>query len=313
MRTHLPRRPAPGDTIAVIAPASAPREPGHLSAGVANLERLGFRVDTGRASYDPTGYLAGSDVDRVNELNAVLRRTDVDVVLCVRGGYGSLRILRDLDYAAARAHPKLLVGYSDITALHMALYRHAGLPGLAGPMVASDFHEPDSETIASFQNILSGSVPIDLSGPAGEPLVPVRPGRAEGLLLGGNLTLLARLVGTPFLPNLEGAILFFEEIGEEPYRLDGLLAQLQLSGILERLGGVVIGAITEWEPKHTRPTLSVEDVLDHYLGQLACPVARGLLFGHMRRKIAVPVGVRSRLVVEGNTATLTSLEPVFGS
>ncbi len=305
-----PRPVLPGATIGVIAPASAPRAPEHLEAGLDQLRELGFNVVTGRTRYDPFGYLAGSDEERLAELNAMLVREDVDAIFCVRGGFGTLRLLSGIDFEAAARDPKLLVGYSDITALHLARYRMTGTPGLAGAMVASDFGDPDPASMRRFWAMMSGEAPVTLDGPEGEPLVPVRPGSAEGVLLGGNLTLVTRLIGTPYLPDFRGAILFFEEIGEEPYRLDGLLAQLKLSGILDSVAGVVVGAITDWEPRHDRPTLSLEDVLDHYLGPLRCPVARGLLFGHIREKVAVPVGVRARLEVDADAARLTVLEPV---
>ncbi|HEX7071571.1 MAG TPA: LD-carboxypeptidase [Rhodothermales bacterium] len=305
-----PRRVVPGESIAVIAPSSAPRDPQHLTRGIQHLRELGFRVEVDRPEIAPVGYLAGSDDVRLDELNRALRRTDISAIFCVRGGFGSMRLLEGVDYEAAAAHPKLLIGYSDVTALYLALYRRTGIPSVAGAMVASDFDNPHPESLAKMWDVLRGVIPLDLDGPSGEPLEGVRSGVAEGPLLGGNLTLIARLMGTPYLPPLDGAILFFEEIGEEPYRLDGLLAQLKLAGVFERVAGVVVGAITEWEPKHTRPTLTLDEVLDHYLSGLPCPVARGLRFGHIREKVAVPVGVRARLEVDGPNARLTVLESV---
>ena len=300
----------PGDTIAVVAPASAPREAGRLDAGIDYLRRLGYRVETGRADFGSHGFLCGPDDVRLDEFNAFLRRDDVRALFCVRGGYGTLRLLPHLDYDAARRRPKLLVGYSDVTALHLALYEKAGWVGLSGPMVAVEWGAPDAASERLFWALAQGGVPDPLLGPGGEALVPVRPGTAEGVLLGGNLSLVARLVGTPYLPSLDGAILFLEEIGEEPYRIDGLLAQLRLSGLLDRLGGLVLGGFTDAEPKGSGPTLSLDDVFDHYLGALACPVARGLVYGHFPVKNTLPVGVRARLSVSSSAATLSLLEPV---
>jgi muramoyltetrapeptide carboxypeptidase len=221
-----------------------------------------------------------------------------------------LRLLPHLDYEAASQHPKLLVGYSDITALHLALYQHAGWTGLSGPMVAVEWSEQDAASEHLFWSIAQGATPQPLLGPGGEQLQAMRPGSAEGVLLGGNLTLIAKLIGTPFLPDLEGALLFIEEIGEQPYRLDGLLAHLKLSGILDRLGGLIIGGLTDWEPEHDRPTLTPEEVLHDYLHDAPYPVATGLVYGHFPIKNTLPIGVRARIDVDATTATLSILESV---
>lgn len=294
----------------MIAPASAPRDPARLQAGIAHLRRLGYEVEVARTDFSPHGFLGGPDAVRLDELNGFLRRDDVQALFCARGGYGTLRLLPHLDYDAARRHPKLLVGYSDITALHLALYRHAGWTGLSGPMVAVEWGDPDPASERLFWELAQGGTPDPLCGPRGEALVPVRPGMAEGVLLGGNLTLITRLVGTPYLPPLDGALLFLEEIGEEPYRIDGLFAQLRLAGILERLGGIILGGFTEAEPKGDGPTLGLDEVLDHYLGNLPCPVARGLVYGHFPVKNTLPFGVSARLSVSSSAATLSILEPV---
>jgi muramoyltetrapeptide carboxypeptidase len=296
-------------TVAVAAPASAPLDAARYRAGLDALRARGLSVETPRPSLAAHGFLAGPDADRLGELNALLRREDLDAIVCVRGGYGVLRLLPGLDYEAARAHPKLVVGYSDITALHLALYAQAGLAGLSGPMVAPDWPDLDAETEAQFWHFAEGGTgPV--VGPGGEALVGVRPGRSEGVLLGGNLTLVAALLGTPYLPDLRGAILFLEEVGEPPYRIDRLFAQLRLAGVLDALGGLVLGAFTDAEPPPNRPSLSLDAVLDDYTRDLNYPVARGLIYGHIARKSTIPVGVRARLDVEGDAAALTVLDPV---
>ena len=315
----LPTRPAalvptppplrPTGTVAVAAPASAPLDDARYRAGIAALRARGLHVETPRA-LRPHGFLAGTDAERLDELNTLLRRDDLDAIFCARGGYGILRLLPDLDYEAARAHPKLIVGYSDVTALHGALYTKAGLPGLSGPMVASDWPDLDAESEAQFWQLAEGHAPVEIVGPGGEALEAVRPGRAEGVLLGGNLTMLTALLGTPYLPDLGGAILFLEEVGEPPYRIDRLFAQLKLAGVLQRLGGLVLGGFTGADPLPNRPSLSLDAVLDHYLADLPCPVARGLVYGHFRRKSTLPFGVRARLEVEADAAALTVLDPV---
>jgi muramoyltetrapeptide carboxypeptidase len=300
----------PEDTIAVIAPASAPVSQEKLEKGIAYLSSLGLRVETARSQFLRNGFLCGTDEERLQELNGFLRRPDVKALFCVRGGYGTLRLLPHIDYEAARQYPKLIVGYSDITALHLAFYAKTGLPGLSGLMVAVEWGDPDPPSERLFWEMVQGATPAPMIGPKGERLEPVRPGTAEGVLLGGNFTLVTRLIGTPYLPSLDGAILFIEEVSEQPYRLDGMLAQLKLSGILDRLSGLILGGFTEWEPPEGRPTLSLEEVFDFYTRDLPYPVASGLAYGHFPVKNPMPVGVRARLKVDGTSAELSILESV---
>lgn len=302
----------PGDTIGVVAPASAPASLARFRAGIVQLERRGYRVEAGRSVFAERGYLSGTDDERLDELNGFLRRDDVKMVIAARGGYGCLRLLPRLDYAAARACPKLLVGYSDVTALHLALWRHAALPGISGPMVAVDWPDLDSASEAQFWSIARGETCDALTGPSGEPLRPLREGVAEGPLLGGNLSTIARLVGTPYLPSFEQAILFVEDVGEAPYRIDALLAQLRLAGAFDKLGGLVVGAFTRWradsEPDRAAP--SPDEIFREYFGDAPFPVARGLVYGHFPVKSSLPVGVRARLRVTSAMAQLSLLEPV---
>jgi len=306
----LPRPLTPQSRIAIAAPASAALDRADTEAGLAVLRSRGLDIDTGRAFASPHAYLSGSDEDRADELNALLRRDDLDAIVCLRGGYGLLRILDQIDYDAARAHPKLIVGYSDITALHLALYAKAGLTGLSGPMVASDWYQLDADSEAQFWAMAGGRVGEPLVGPGGESLTAMRDGSAEGVLLGGNLALTAALLGTPYLPDLNGAILFLEDVGESPYRIDGLLARLRLAGVLGQLGGLVFGAFTDSEPPADRPSFTVEEVLEQYAAYVDGPVASGLIYGHFARKVTVPVGVRARLMVQDGRAELVTLTPV---
>lgn len=308
---HKPLPLPEGGTIAVVAPASLPADLSTIDKGLANLRKRGYRIEVSRDTFRHHGYLSGPDELRADELNQYLRRPDIEMIIAVRGGYGSLRILDKLDYDAARQHPKLLVGYSDITALQLALLARAGVPSISGPMVAIEWHDPDPQSEAVFWDLVRSASPGQIIGPQGEQLQGARDGTVRGTLIGGNLSLIARLVGTPFLPDLDGAILFLEEIGEEPYRIDGLFAQLRLSGILDRIGGLVIGGFTEWKPKHDRPIIPLEEVLSHYIAELDCPVATGLQYGHFPSKNAMPIGVEARLSVAGDDAELAILEPVI--
>ena len=307
----LPRPLLPSGHVAVVSPSSAPLDPADAEAGLRALRQRGLSVESVDVAGGPAAYLAGSDDDRIQALNGALRRNDLDAIVCLRGGYGLLRILDRVDYAAARAHPKLVVGYSDVTALHLALYAEAGLPGVSGPMAASDWGPGlDAETEADFWRVAGGDAGYDVRGPGGEALAPLADGEAEGVLLGGNLALVTALLGTPYLPDLDGAILFVEDVGEAPYRIDGMLARLRLAGVLGKLGGLVFGLFTGADVPPDRPTFSVDEVLAQYAPHVGGPVASGLVYGHVRRKATVPVGVRARLTCGGGAARLHVLDPV---
>lgn len=297
--------------VAVVAASSPALDPGDARAGVAALRNRGLTVEVIETA--ATGYLAGTDAARADALNTALRRDDLDAIVCLRGGYGLLRILDRIDYDAARAHPKLVIGYSDVTALHLGLFAEAGLVGVSGPMVASDWGPGlDAETEASFWRVVGGDTDYDVLGPGGETLAPLKEGEAAGVMLGGNLALTCALVGTRFLPDLTGAILFVEDVGEAPYRIDGMLARLRLAGILDQLGGLVFGQFTGADVAPGRPTFSVDDVLAYYAQYVDGPVACGLIYGHIRRKVTMPVGVTARLGVSGGRANLRVLEAVTG-
>jgi muramoyltetrapeptide carboxypeptidase len=268
-----------------------------LRKGIARLESHEFQVVLDPAEITSEGYLAGSDAQRIASFNGMLRRRDIKAIFAVRGGYGCLRILPFLDYDAARAHPKLLIGYSDVTALHMALYERSGWIGLQGPMVAVEWPEIDDGVEKAFLDLITGGGVGPLSNPNSERLLGIRSGTCNGVLLGGNLSVITALIGSPYLPSLNGAILYLEDVSEPPYRIDGYLAQLHLSGILGRLGGLIFGAFSEWKPDDDKPTLTYEQVISHYAQYVHGPVAGNLQFGHFPVKNTMPVGIQASLDV----------------
>lgn len=294
-------------SVGIIAPASAPRDDHRYEDGLEGLRSVGLEPVFKRPSFDHEGYLAGTDEERLTELNEFLADDEVNTLICVRGGYGALRILDQIDFEAARRHPKLLVGYSDITALQLALFKHAGWVSISGPMVAVEWHDPTGLACSHFLKLAGLEPQLGPLDPD-SPLKTFVSGTAEGVLLGGNLSLITRLIGTPHLPDLSGAILFLEEVGESPYRVDGLLAHLQLAGILDLLAGVVLGGFTESETDPGKPTLTMEQVFDDYFGDLGIPVCMGLRYGHFHDKIAVPIGVKCRLEAGPTTGTVMLLE-----
>ena len=300
----------PSSKVGIIAPASAPVDPNTLAAGLMALESRGLSVVRNRMDLTSRGYLAGDDRARSDELNAFLREPEIGALIGVRGGYGSLRILDNIDYEEARKHPKLLVGYSDITALHFAFYTLSGWTGISGPMVAVEWpnHDPASEKL--FWEMASGSAVGSILGPSGEHLRPIATGRHEGILLGGNLSIIVRMLGSRYMPSLDGAILYLEEIGEPPYRIDAMFAQLKLSGVLDALGGLVLGSFTESDPPEGKPSLTLEQVVSDYFSDARFPVADGLIYGHIPIKCSMPFGIRARLEVDKVSATLSMLESV---
>lgn len=291
----------------VLAPSSAPRDALELTQGLDRLRDMGYEAEV---DFDPEaqrGYLAAPDEARLKVLNRALRRTDASAILCIRGGYGALRLLPDLDYDAARDHPKLLIGYSDVTALQWALLAQAGWTSLSGP-VLTEWPNLDAAATELFQTLMEGGQPAALHLPDAPPLQPLRPGSAEGILIGGNLSVCTRLVGTPYVPELSGAILFLEDVDEVPYRVDRMLAHLSLAGWLDDLGGVVLGRFTTGSVN--QPSLSLDEVFDDYFGDRPYPVATGLPYGHFMPRATLPIGVRARLTVSDDAATLAPLEPV---
>lgn len=309
MKTLLrPRRLSPGDTFGIVAPASAPPDPKKVDAAVAALERQGFKVRFAPNARKRHGFLAGSDRERATDLMHMFTDRRVDAILCVRGGYGSARLLTRLDYAAIRANPKIFVGYSDITSLHCAFLTQAGLVSFHGPMLNSDFADPAMPefTRRSFLRTLGASPDgareeeRDFSaGYPGAPAQILRRGVAQGQLIGGNLTLLGTTLGTPWEPPWRNRILFFEDIGEEPYRLDRLLTHLLNCGKLQQVAGIAIGINQDCEdpkaPKMKEYRQSQLDVLRERLRPLRVPVVVGLPFGHVPHNATLPVGIRVTL------------------
>ncbi len=307
----MSRKPSPlrpGDPVAVVAPASAPRDADRYRRGLERLREV-YDVRSAYAPGPPHGYLSASDAQRARMMNAALADSDIRAVFCARGGYGSLRLLPRLDVAtAASRSPTLLVGYSDITALQWALYRPTGWTSISGPVV-TEWALADDRMLAPFRSLAGGEL-LAFAGPDDTPLRPLRVGQADGPLLAGNLSVLTRLLGTPYMPDPSGAILAIEDVQEPPYCLDRMLAHLDLAGVLDDLGGAVIGDLSPAPPQDDAPTLSVERVLDDYFGSRSYPVATNLWYGHLHPRLSLPIGSRVALRVTDTEASLQMTEPV---
>jgi muramoyltetrapeptide carboxypeptidase len=298
-----PRPLAPGDTIGLVSP-SGPSRPGGSGTTPETVEQarqrlhhVGFRTVVAPHAFDARGYLAGADPDRAADLQAMLDDPAVHGVLCIRGGYGAHRLLARLDYRSISRRPKVFIGYSDITALHLALYTQCGFVTFHGPM-AGAIAQPDPHDYLELLRAVTRPEPLGrLVNPPGAPAIEMLvPGVAEGPLIGGNAALLTGLLGTRFAPEpreFRGKILFLEDVGDKLYRLDRKLAHLRLAGILDEVAGVVVGEC-RYSPEPDE-TLSLRQVLDDHIVPLGKPAIYGLACGHGTYHLTLPMGVRARL------------------
>lgn len=298
-----PPRLQPGYRVQVVA-ASGPVDEKRFTVGLEALEgRYDLRFDD-MGLFARTGFLAGDDTHRLEALNTAIADRDCKAIFLARGGYGLMRILQQVDREALRAHPKPIVGFSDVTALLASCFQ-AGVAAIHGPMFYQFAELAPEDKNALFTLLEDPDPGVLLTG-----LETVVPGVARGPLVGGNLEVLSRLLGTPFQPDLDGAVLFLEEVGELPYRVDRLLTHFELAGALSRVAGVVIGDFTDCDEIEDvdgqQPT--ARQVLVERLERLAAPVVLGGTFGHGERNTALPYGTQVQL--DTTSATLTALEGV---
>lgn len=305
-----PARIKPGATISLIAPASPPA-PEKFEKTFENLELLGFKMKLGASVYAKNGHLAGSDAERLADLHQAFSDPETDAIWCVRGGYGCTRLLDAVDYDLIRRHPKPFIGYSDVTALHLAIHGKTGLVTFHGPVGASDFPE---DTLHYFRStLMEPEAPLLIAAPKpeavldGEAFMPfvIHPGIAKGVLTGGNLALLSAMTGTAFLPSFKNKLVFIEDIGEQPYRIDRMLTQLLMGTDLKQAAGIVLGVFNDCQPK-SDASLSLRETLQDRLGGLGIPVQYGIPFGHITHMATLPYGILAEL--DTNTQTLRLLE-----
>jgi len=295
----------PGARVALVAPAG-PLAEGATQRAAERVARWGWEPLLGPSAGGRHGYLAAPDAARASDLREALTAPDVDAVWCLRGGYGTMRLLHEIDWGAQRERPRALIGFSDITALHLALQR-AGVVSFHGPHPATEEFSDYSASL--LHRLLTSAEPLGrLPFPPGGPerASTLTGGQAEGRLVGGNLSLIAATLGTPFAIRSEGALLFLEEVGEPAYRVDRLLTQLLLAGVLQAAAGVVVGAFSD-PPEEDRPGVpSLDEVVAERLAGLGIPVALGFPFGHVPENATLPLGVRARL--DASAGTLEYLE-----
>ena len=294
-----------GSRIGLVAPAGALLEHDDLKRATEVCRALGFEPQVSPNAGRKYGYLGGRDEERLADLNGAIRDPGVDAIWCLRGGYGVTRILHAVDYDALAQTPKVLIGYSDITALLNAVTRITGIVTFHGPIARANLTRFSREHLERAVRhprpagrLSRVESPADVLGAPQGRIVTLRSGTAEGPLAGGNLTLLQALVGTPYFPDLQGAILFIEDVGEDLYRVDRVLAHLRTVGALDRLAGVAVGRFTEMKKATPDGALGFVEILETYFGPLEVPVAYGFPIGHVDDQWTLPLGVRARLDAE---------------
>ncbi|MGE5314632.1 MAG: S66 peptidase family protein [Acidobacteriota bacterium] len=302
-RIIKPRALAPGATIGIVAPASNIDKAADLDEAKATLEALGFRCVFGRHVSDKFGYLAGTDKERAEDVNEMFRRKDVDGIIALRGGWGCLRMIPYLDYRMIRRHPKVLMGYSDITTILNAVYLRSGLVTFHGPVALSTYNDYTNEYLkkAVFTpkpvGLVAQPISSDPASTEDTSIVSLGTGKGTGPLVGGNLSLIVTMLGTPYEIDLKGKVLFLEEVGEEPYRVDRMLTHLWITGRLSKLAGLVIGKFTNCVPKKVNPeypaSFTVEEILRDRIRPLGIPAISGVMIGHIKNKVTMPIGVRA--------------------
>lgn len=302
-----PKRLKQNDTIALIAPGSYISQ-NELNNSIKNIEGLGFKTVYRNSILEKSGYFAGEDKKRADELIEMFSRKDVDGIFCVRGGYGCARILPLLDYEIIKNNPKVLIGYSDVTALLYGIYSKTGLVCFHGPVGISTFNEFSvmylkNTLIYPHENLELISEPEEGTSP-----VVISSGKAEGELIGGNLSIVVSMIGTSYDVDYKDKIVFLEETGEEPYRVDRMLTQMIQSGKFDNAAGIAMGIFEKCEPKEKEPafssSFSLMEVLFDRLSGLGIPVIYGLSFGHIKNKFTLPFGIKSELNADNHTLSL---------
>lgn len=290
----------PGDFIGFVSPSSALVDPTIVSKAKDCFEQMGFRTKWGDHILGRHGHLAGTDEERLADIHRMFADKEVKAIVCMRGGSGAARLLDKLDYDLIRRNPKVFLGYSDITAYLQAIYTQTGLITFHGPVATSDWTAP---ILAQFERLfVRGDLPIYSSSPISEdgllhdyePLSTITPGVAEGRLLGGNLTVLTGIAGSSYFPDFEDSILFLEDVGEKPYRVDRMMSQLELTGVLRKIKGFIFGQCTDCSDNPDR-SLTLPQIFDHFIKPLGVPAFQGAMIGHINEQFILPVGARVRM------------------
>lgn len=295
----------PGDSIGIVAPASSVKQ-ADLEAGRAALHQAGYKAFYLDSILDRDLYFAGTPARRLRELEEMFEREEVRAILCARGGYGANYLLRDLDWKKIANHPKIFIGYSDVTCL-LTQFVDSGLVAFHGPMAAKDWAHADGVNLESWIAALTQAAPWDL--PINDGVVALAAGEAEGRLYGGCLSILVASLGTDSEIQTDGAMLFLEDIAAKPYQVDRMLMQLKLAGKLENVRGLIFGEMIDCL-QAVNQDYTLQEVIMRIVGELNIPVAYGLKSGHVTsNNITLPLGVKAKLQVEKKNVRIRILEP----
>ena len=314
-RRLLPMPLNPGDTNRLVSPSAATDERISLQLAREAMQALGFKVKSGEHLGSRYGHLAGTDAQRAGDLNAMFADDEVRAVICIRGGSGAARLLPLLDYAAIRANPKVLLGYSDITALHSAILAQAGLVTFHGTMGSGSWPEFNVDQfkrlffereLMQYRNVSEANGDLV---PRKNRTLTITGGKARGELVGGNLTVLTALAGSKYVPDFAGRILFLEDVEEAPYRIDRMLTTLKLMGALDVIAGFIFGECTDCDPGKGYGSLTLDQIFDDHIKPLGIPAYRGAMIGHIREQFIVPHG--GLVELDADAGSFRMLEPVF--
>lgn len=299
-----------GDTIGLVCPAYSAFIREEVQITVESLQEMGFKVVQGKHIFDRYGYLAGKDEDRAADINEMFADKKIDAIMAMHGGWGCARILPLLDYKLIKKNPKVFIGYSDITALLLGIYSQTGLVTFHGPVGSSTWN---SFSVDYFKNTLMEGSATKMSNPVkkGDSLVQVEDriytitsGIAKGKLIGGNLTVLSHILGSKYVPDFKGAILFIEDVQEDTYRIDRMITQLKLAGILDQIAGFVFGKCTDCPPSKSYGSLTLEDIFEDHIKPLKIPAFSGAMIGHIKDKFTVPIGIEASIDATEGTIKL---------
>ncbi len=292
-----------GDTIAVCSPAGAVWDEAQVQKFIGIIEGLGFKVKLGQTLKEKHGYFAGKDELRAKELNDFFADTTVHGIFCMKGGWGCARILDKLDYALIKKNPKVIMGFSDITSLLIAIYAKTGLVTYHGPVGNSGWNDFSVDYI---RRVLMKKEVVTYAYPDKDEDKPymINAGKAKGILIGGNLTVLAGIIGSQYLPDWKNKILFLEEAKEEPYSVDRMLTQLKLAGVLQNISGFVFGKCVKCEAEEPAKAFLLKEVLEQHIKPLGIPAFYGAMIGHIENKYTIPLGVEAEIDADKNVIRL---------
>lgn len=296
-----PARLRQGDTVGIVSPAGATFAESALAATEREIRRLGFQAKRGEHALDQYGYLGGTDINRAADVMTMFRDPEVKAILALRGGWGCARLLPYLDYEIIRQNPKIVCGFSDITGLLNPLYAKTGLVSFHGPVASSTWND---FTTSHFRRTVEWGEQVLMQPAYGTAVETLVPGVARGRLVGGNLSVFAALVGSGYFPDTTGHLLFLEEVSEEPYRIDRMMTQLKLAGVLDRIRGVVFGNCRNCDASGGDVSLSLRNVLMDHLAAYRIPVFYGTMIGHITDKFTVPIGVEAEMDASSGTIRL---------